>query len=1077
MVFIGKRNIIMDFSTFKSITIDGNAITKIEIGGNTVWQEDTGTTEEYSGLTCVFNITETGSTFLGYGNNHPSTIIVDGTEESWSSYYNFTTTGEHIVKFPYSYLAGRNFQDVQALTSVHIGSGCTKMSGRDYFKNCENLTAITVSDKSTIYDSRDNCNAIIKTSTNTMVQGCKTTTIPSTVTAIGEAAFAEIPITAITIPENVTSLEDWALCGTDLVEVTIPSTVTSYGMYIFEGCSKLEKITTPSLGYSFCHECTSLKEVVFSNASISYINERAFEDCTSLTSITIPNSVTSIDYNAFQNCSGLTSATLPANLTSIGDYAFQNCSSLTELKFNNYKDIWKNNVSKGDNWLTGAGTDVVICLDGDEPAVYYEEYTATLTTTSDNQIVKVLNNTSNTGYVKIDDVKQSSVNNYYTIATAGEHTITYGYASSSFASQQFGTCDIETIEIPTGFSLDTRVFEYSKLKTCTLPSDLSTLNEEVFYHCEELTGLTIPANVTKIYKRFAPKCPNLVSLVVDTDNTTYDSRDNCNAIIETSTNKMIYSCASTTIPASVTALGDGAFDDNNGIKKVVIPKTVTSIGDWVFSYTSGMTDCIIESEITEIGGNMFSGCYALSSLTLPATVTSTSSNSFQYCEKLKEIHFGGTTEQWKAVSIYSWGDVPDDVIIYCTDGKVDKNGNVTKYETRVVCVYNVTQTTGNTQLTYESLTLSNHFTSMEVDGTEVTLATGYTFTTTGEHTVKYTLKDNTTIGSKAFYNCTSLTSVTIGNSVTTISDKAFYECTGLTSVVIPDSVTSIGEFTFNQCTSLTSVVIPNSVTTISGGAFYQCTGLTSVVIPDSVTSIDSFAFSECTGLTSVTIPDSVTSIGESAFNNTPWYKSYSADTANQYGNIIYINNVAYQATSTGITSCEFKEGTVSISIYTFNQCTSLTSVVIPDSVTTISDKAFYECTGLTSVTIGNSVTSIGYYAFFRCTSLTSVTIGNSVTSIGYCTFYQCTGLTSVVIPNSVTSIGYYAFNGCSGLTSVTIPDSVTSISDRAFYQCTKLETITYNGTVAQWETITKGSSWNDSVPATKVTCSDGEVTL
>ena len=1076
MLFIGKRNIIMDFSTFKSITIDGNAITKIEIGGNTVWQEDTGTTEEYSGLTCVFNITETGSTFLGYGNNYPSTMIVDGTEESWSSYYNFTTTGEHIVKFPYSYLAGRNFQDVQALTSVHIGSGCTNMSGRDYFKNCENLTAITVSDKSTIYDSRDNCNAIIKTSTNTMVQGCKTTTIPSTVTAIGEAAFAEIPITAITIPENVTSLENWALCGTDLVEVTIPSTVTSYGMYIFEGCSKLEKITTPSLEYSFCHECTSLKEVVFSNASIGYINPRAFEDCTSLTSVVIPDSVTSIGYSAFQNCSSLTSATLPANLTSIGDYAFQNCSSLTELKFNNYKDIWKNNVSKGNNWLTGAGTDVVICLDSDEPAVYYEEYTATLTTTSDNQIVKVLSNTSNTGYVKIDGIKQSTLNAYYTIATAGEHTITYGYTSSSFASQQFVTCDIETIEIPTGFSLDRGVFAYSKLKTCTLPSDLSTLNEEVFYHCEELTGLTIPANVTKIYKRFAPKCPNLASLVVDTDNTTYDSRDNCNAIIETSTNKMIYSCASTTIPASVTALGDGAFDDNNGIKKVVIPKTVTSIGDWVFSYTSGMTDCIIESEITEIGCNMFSGCYALSSLTLPATVTSTSSNSFQYCEKLKEIHFGGTTEQWKAVSIYSWGNVPDDVIIYCTDGKVDKNGNVTKYETRVVCTYNVTQTTGNTQLTYESLTLSNHFTSMEVDGTEVTLATGYTFTTTGEHTVKFTLKDSTTIGNQAFYNCKSLTSVTIPNSVTTISGDAFCN-TSLISVTIPDSVTSIGNNAFRECSRLTSVTIGNGVTSIGNYAFSNCRILTSVTIGSGVTSIEDFAFSYCTGLTSVTIGSSVTNIGNQAFE----YCS-------------------------GLTSVTIPDSVTSIGDSAFNGCENLTSVTIGSGVTSIGGRAFNGCENLTSVTIPNSVTSIDDYAFQECYSLTSVTIGSGVTSIGQQAFnntpwyksysadtanqygniiyinnvaYEATstGITSCEFKEGTVSIGGAAFYNCTSLTSIVIPDSVTSIGDYAFEHCSGLTSITYNGTVAQWETITKGIRWHTSVPATKVTCSDGEVTL
>jgi hypothetical protein len=398
--------------------------------------------------------------------------------------------------------------------------------------------------------------------------------------------------------------------------------------------------------------------------------------------------------------------------------------------------------------------------------------------------------------------------------------------------------------------------------------------------------------------------------------------------------------------------------------------------------------------------------------------------------------------------------------------------NVGEKETRVVCAYNVTQTTGATQLLYSGLTLSE-IASMEVDGVNATVATGYTFTTTGEHTVKYTFKDNTTIGWYAFLNCSGLTSVTIGSGVTSIGNYAFKNCNSLTSVVIPDSVTSIG---------------------------YS-------------------AFAGCTGLTSITIPDSVTSIGGRAFADTPWYKSYSADTVNQYGNIIYINNVAYQATSSGITSCEIKEGTVSIGNYAFSGCTiltsvvipnsvttiggsafyscrsltsvtipnsvtnigeeafrycnSLTSVVIPDSVTSIGQSAFYSCSGLTSVVIPDSVTSIGNYAFRYCNSLTSVTIGSGVTSIGNYAFENCNSLTSVVIPNSVTTIGEYAFYSCSGLTSVVIPDSVTSIDNYAFFNCKNLTSITYTGTVEQWKKITRGSFWHSNVPSTtKVACTD-----
>ena len=202
----------------------------------------------------------------------------------------------------------------------------------------------------------------------------------------------------------------------------------------------------------------------------------------------------------------------------------------------------------------------------------------------------------------------------------------------------------------------------------------------------------------------------------------------------------------------------------------------------------------------------------------------------------------------------------------------------------------------------------------------------------------------TSIGTYAFSGCSSLTSVTIPNSVTSIGDYTFSFCRSLTSVTIPNSVTSIGQEAFCNCSGLTSITIPNSVTSIGVGAFASCSSLTSITIPGSVTSIGYGAFQDCSGLTSITIPNSVTSIGDYAF----------------YG------------------------------------CYGLTSVTIPNSVTSIGDYAFYQCSGLTSVIIGNSVTSIGQSAFEYCYYLTSITIPNGVTSIGSHAFYQCL-LTSIVL--------------------------------------------------------------------------------
>ena len=247
----------------------------------------------------------------------------------------------------------------------------------------------------------------------------------------------------------------------------------------------------------------------------------------------------------------------------------------------------------------------------------------------------------------------------------------------------------------------------------------------------------------------------------------------------------------------------------------------------------------------------------------------------------------------------------------------------------------------------------------------------------------------TRIGDYAFYECYSLTSVTIPDCVTMIGERAFYDCWNLTSVTIGDSATTIGEYAFWDCRSLTSVTIPDSVTEIGYGAFKYCRSLISVTIPDSVTTIGESAFAWCSSLTNITIPDSVTTIGNEAF---------------------------YYCSS--LTSATIGDSVTTIEISTFGNCESLTSVTIPNSVTTIGDYAFYECISLTSVTIPNSVTSIGDHAFYRCESLTSVTIGNSVTTIGDYAFYECISLTSVTIPDSVTTIGDEAFNGCSSLTSV-----------------------------------------------------------
>ncbi|MBO7285041.1 MAG: leucine-rich repeat protein, partial [Alistipes sp.] len=491
------------------------------------------------------------------------------------------------------------------------------------------------------------------------------------------------------------------------------------------------------------------------------------------------------------------------------------------------------------------------------------------------------------------------------------------------------------------------------------------------------------------------------------------------------------------VPTEAITIGDGVFRDFSGLEHINIHNKITSIGYEAFKNCGSLTSIAIPDSVESIGDGIFAGCTSLKSLSLGVNIESINKEMFTGCDSIEQFSGKFASEDGSAL-IYN-----GTLMVFakaCCVQKYTIPANVTHIEERVfancsnISLFRFESTTPPTLGEGVFDGIENLQISIPKEAVEAYLTCDWPhdyrraiieladinnipdscrldYTTNDNQKLGVYPEDGYTVLSHNYSNGQGI--IVFFERLTTIGENAFYDCDSLTSMNIPNSVTSIGDYAFCGCDSLKSVNIPDSVTTIGEYAFVDCRGLTSATIGDSVTTIGEYAFANCQGLTSATIGDSVTTIGEYAF--------------------AYCFN---------LTSVNIPNSVTTIGEYAFYNCFSLTSITIPESVVSIEGCAFENCSSLTSITILEGVTSIGERAFSGCSSLTSITIPEGVNSIGASTFSGCSSLTSITIPKGVTSIGKSAFSGCSSLTSITIPEGVTSIGARAFSACSSLTSIT-----------------------------------
>ena len=504
-----------------------------------------------------------------------------------------------------------------------------------------------------------------------------------------------------------------------------------------------------------------------------------------------------------------------------------------------------------------------------------------------------------------------------------------------------------------------------------------------FLNCENITGITISENITKIESLTFGGLRSLKSITVSSKNPAYMSKDG--VLYKGEMRELIqYPIAnkrsSFVIPDGVDIVADGAFMYSVNLTNITIPNSVTEIGVSAFAYCTGITEIAIPDSVMAFGVRgfeMFCGCENLKSITIGKGIKNIDPGAFEDCNNLSDITVSPENNNFSSKDGVLFNKDKTELIKYPV-------GN----QRTVYSIPNTVKTIGYSAF-HESVNL-----------TDITVPNSVT-----------------SIGDRAFAGCTGLTSVTLGNGVTSIEDGAFYGCTGLTSITIPNSVTSIGESAFVDCTGLTSITIPDSVTSIGESAFVDCTGLTNVTLGNSVTSIEDEAFYDCSGLTSITIPGSVTSIGDGAFDGCTSLTSINVASGNNYYS--GINGVLFNKKKTEL--IRYPEGK------------SQTSYTIPNSVTSIGYAAFAGCTGLASITIPDSVTSIGGYAFCDCTGLKDVYYAGSEAQ------WKAISVDDYGNDSLINATIHYNWTGehvCTNKKLVTVP-AQCEVNGMSYYICTE----------------------------------------
>ena len=526
-------------------------------------------------------------------------------------------------------------------------------------------------------------------------------------------------------------------------------------------------------------------------------------------------------------------------------------------------------------------------------------------------------------------------------------------------------------------SLGNQAFYRSSIKRIRLSENLSSIGITAFSNCHQLIDITIPESVTTIGKNAFLYCGNLEKFYGK-----YASKDNYCLIVDGVLRQTVSKLPMDyTIPEEVKLFGDGCIYTNRSGITIHIPDTVEGVDNGVQSVTEcsyrikQLTGKFVEpdnksmvinnilygvasyqlkkyelpSGISKIPSNLFQSSAYLEEVWLPSSIYYIGSIAFNNCNKLTHIYCKAITPPTTSTDIFR--NIDNTPIIYVPReslAKYQQSDYWKDFADKLVPYdFEPDEAKGWIWYTNGSTTVATKPSNADAFGAKI-ISNKY-----DNEKKCWTISFDapvTTIGNKAFYQCSALTSITLPDSVTSIGNDAFYQCSALTSITFPDSVTSIGNYAFFQCSSLASITIPNRVISIGNYAFNKCSALTSITLPDSVTSIGDAAFWACSSLKSVTIPESVKTLGNAAFGCCTKLEYFYGKFAASDNRALIVNNTlnSYAAGAT------------------------IDSYTIPENITEIGQNSFRNNAYLASVVIHSGVTKIGLQAFYICKKLKEV---------------------------------------------------------------------------------------------------------